>query len=230
MATSRPPEPRDLPWPGQPVPTPPPVTPQAALEAAQARIAASADARGEGWVALGRLVQPPTEELLAGLVDGSLARVLIEATTWLGEDRQMVAGPLSSLEVYTRRAQRGALDSELESLVEDREEIASGPLGPRGVEDLAGPMREMAVLCHQEAKAWASGDLDQGKALRAQQSELARERLVHDLPPVAKALVDEGIADLTRVIGRLLLAFLSAETGKDYQRAVLGDPRSRSRL
>lgn len=211
---------------------PEPRTPQEAMEQARARIAASADARGEGWDALARLVEPPTIEVVTALRDGTLAGVLREATTWLGEDTAMVAAPLMSLDVYVRSAERRTPEADLASLVEDRAEIDVGAGGlPSGaVAALALPMRELAVLCHHEARAWASGDMDLGKQLRAQQRVLADERLVPDLPPVAKVLVDEGLANLTRTVGRLLLAFLSAETGKDYQRAVLGDPRSRSRM
>ena len=210
---------------------PEPRTAADAMQQARTRIAASADARGEGWDALARLVEPPTAEVVAALRDGSIADVLRGATEWLGEDTGIVAGPLMSLDVYVRSAGRRTPEADLAALEDDRAAIdaGAGGLEPGAVAALARPMRELAVLCHHEARAWSDGDLDQGKDLRARQRELADERLVADLPPAAKALVEEGLANVTRTVGRLLLAFLSAETGKDYQRAVLGDPRSRSR-
>lgn len=215
-----------------PAELPEPSTAEEAMAQARAWIASSADKRGEGWNALALLAQEPNPEVVAELRDGTIAATLKEATTWLGADSPMVAGPLMAMEVYVRGAERRTPEKDLRALAEDREEItrvlrAAGAPAP---EELAAPMRRLAALCHQEARAWSRGEDETGKSLRAAQHELASEDLGPALPLVGKAFVDEGITNQTRTIGRLFLAYLSAETGRDYQRAVLGDTRGRSRL
>lgn len=218
-----------VPRPIDPAELPEPRTPQDAMEQARTRIAATADARGEGWAALATLMEEPTEEVVAALRDGTTAKVLTEATAWLGADSPMVGGPLMSLEVFVRGAHRRTAEKDMRSLTEDREAVAD-VVGKGAQAALAAPMRELAALCHHEARAWAAGDDARGKELRARQREVADADLSEKAPGVAKALVEEGAANLSRTIGRLVLGFLSAETGRDYQRAVLGDARGRSHL
>lgn len=212
-----------------PADLPEPRTPEEAMAAARTRIAATADARGEGWAALAALMDEPDAGVVDALRDGTTAGVLRDATAWLGEDSPMVGGPLMSLDVFVRGAHRRGADADLAALRADRAAVAD-VVGPHAQAELARPMRELAVLCHQEARAWADGEDERGKELRARQREVADAELSRDAPAVAGALVEEGVANLSRTVGRLVLGFLSAETGRDYQRAVLGDARGRSRL
>lgn len=210
----------------QPLPDPIVRQPRSAEEAmakARQRIARTADARAGGWEALAALVSEPDEVLIDGLRDGTVALMLREATEWLGADSSMVLAPLMSLETHARGAGRRSHGDDLARLRQDHADLlADGP-------DLAGPMRELAGLCHREAQAWSRGDDEDGKALRARQRERVDSVLGQTLPPVATSLAQDGMASLTRSVGRMLLGFLSAETGRDYLRAALGDPRSRSR-
>ena len=195
----------------------------AAMAAVRARIARTADARAGGWEALATLVDVPDEIVVEGLRDGTLAAMLRDATEWLGPDASMVLAPLMSMETHARGSGRRSASDDLLSIRQDHDELLAG--GP----DLISPMRELAGLCHREAQAWSRGDDGAGKALRARQRERADQALAPVLPTVAKSLVEDGLANLTRSVGRMLLAYLSAETGRDYLRSTLADPRSRSR-
>lgn len=211
---------------------PQPNSPEEAMAQARVWISSSADKRGEGWNALALLADTLTQDVVDSLRDGTMAAVFKDATTWLGADSPMVAGPIMAMEVYARGSVRRDAAKDLRALTEDREEIAKvlREAGAKQSEDLAPTMRKLAALCHQEAQAWGSGDDATGKELRARQHEVAASELAEALPIVGKTFVEEGITNQTRTIGRLLLGYLSVETGRDYQRAVLGDTRGRSRL
>ena len=64
-------------------------------------------------------------------------------------------------------------------------------------------------------------------ARAARRRALVDEHLVPVLPELAERLVVFARSDVWRVLGRLLLAFSSIETARDYQRALLGEARSK---
>ena len=79
-------------------------------------------------------------------------------------------------------------------------------------------VREVARLCRGEAAARSEGDIDGGRELRARQYVVVGEYLAPVLPELGARLDREAESNVWRTVGRLLLAYLSAESGRDHQR------------
>lgn len=183
----------------------------------RAQVAQAARDRAGSWDAVAEVLAPPDEELVERLRSGELATVWRLGARWLGADAELFTRDLMSLDVYARGSRRRTAADDLAALRADHERLVA----PEG--DLAAPAREVAEMCRQEAAAWASGDMAGGRALRAEERRRIEDGLVPGLPNVGARLALEADARVSRTLGRLVLAVLSVESGKDYQRAVLED-------
>lgn len=187
-----------------------------------AKVSQTATDRAQAWDAVADVLSPPDVRLVERLRSGELVQVWRQGSSWLGDDTHMLTAELMSLDVYARGAARREASDDLADL-------RSGYLALVGESDEAvGELRDVAALCREEAQAWATGQVEAAKALRVAQQELITGRLVGELPELAGRLVRESEANVWRLLGRLTLAILSAETGRDFQRAVLGE-RTRRR-
>ncbi|MDM8083526.1 hypothetical protein QUV83_01935 [Cellulomonas cellasea] len=182
-----------------------------------AQVALVALQRAAAWDALADVLDEPTPELVERLRSGELVETWRTGVAWLGADATTVGSPLLSLDVFVRGAARRTAEDDLAMLMAEHPQL----VGP----DLPAVRRlhDVAELCRDESRAWAEGDLETGKALRAGQRVFLDEHLVDVLPEVGRRLVQDSRRELWRALGRLLLAFLSAESGRDYQRSVLGE-------
>lgn len=182
-----------------------------------AQVAFASRDRAQSWDAVADVLAVPDEALAERLRAGELTDAWRVGARWLGADAELFHADLLTMDVYSRGAARRDLAADLDALRRDHEAL----VGVHAA--LAAPAREVADLCRQEADAWAAGDFAGGKALRVRERDVIAERLEPVLPAVAGRLANDGSSGVVRTIGRLLLAVLSVESGKDYQRAVLGD-------
>lgn len=201
------------------VPLPPgaPLTPGVLPAGFLAKVSQTAADRAQAWAALADVLSPPDAELADRLRSGALVQVWRQGSDWLGADTHMLTAELMSLDVYARGAVRRDAADDLTDLRTGYDALVAPSA------HLVAGLREVAAGCRAEAQAWADGDVEQAKSLRAAQQELILDRLATDLPELAGRLVREADANVWRLLGRLTLAIMSAETGRDYQRAVLGD-------
>ncbi|PFG40661.1 hypothetical protein ATJ97_3193 [Georgenia soli] len=183
----------------------------------RAQVAQAARDRAGSWDAVAEVLARPDEGFVERLRAGEPATVWRLGARWLGADAELLTRDLMSLDVYARGSRRRAPADDLAALRADHDRLVA----PEG--DLTAPVREVAEMCRQEAAAWASGDMAGGRALRAEERRRIEERLVPGLPNVGARLALEAEARVSRTLGRLVLAVLSVESGKDYQRAVLRD-------
>lgn len=193
-----------------------------------AKVAQTATARAEAWEAVADVLSPPDAALVERLRSGALTAIWREGSHWLGDDTHMLTAELMSLDVYARGALRRDPATDLADLQAGHEAHVADQ------SSLVPAVRELADLCRAEGAAWADGLMDHAKALRASQQEFVENHLVTGasgtgLPDVAGRLVRGADANVWRLLGRLMLAILSAETGKDFQRAVLGEGGGRTR-
>ena len=196
-----------------------PSLPPAFLE----KVARTAADRAAGWEALADVLSPPDVALVERLRSGALVETWRQGSSWLGDDTHVQTAELMSLDVFARGAARRDPRDDLADLLAGFEALVA----PHA--DLVPPVRELAGLCRDEAAAWADGDPTRAKALRAGQQEFITECLVPGLPELAGRLAREAEANIWRLLGRLTLAILAADTGKDFQRAVLGEDLGRRR-
>lgn len=187
----------------------------------QARVARVAAERSRAWTAFADIIAGPDERNVALLRSGELTAAWRAGVTWIGADVEMFLGPLLSLDVYARGAHRRVLASDVAALALDHGVLVA----PHAAE--LTPLLEVARLCDLEAAAWTSGDVSLGRDLRARQHALVAAELVPVLPDLGHQLSTAAQAEIWRALGRLLVAFISIETGQDYQRAVLGAARAR---
>jgi hypothetical protein len=183
----------------------------------RAQVAQAARDRAGSWDAVAEVLTPPDEGFTERLRAGELATVWRLGARWLGADAELFTRDLMSLDVYARGSRRRGADDDLAALQADHERLVA----PEG--DLAAPAREIARTCREEAAAWTSGDMASGRALRAEERRRIEESLVPGLPNVGARLALDAEARVCRTLGRLVLAVLSVESGKDYLRAVLRD-------
>ena len=187
-----------------------------------AKVTQTALARARTWDVIADVVDEPGVALVTRLRSGDLVATLTASAAWLGEDTHMLTAELMSLEVYARSSSRRPLADDLEEFRTDHAAyVASAGLN--------APIRELAALCRQESGEWEAGDIEAGKTLRAGQRDFLDAHLVPELPELASALATSAAANVWRLLGRVILATLSAETGRDYQRAVLGEGLGRRR-
>lgn len=206
--------------PANPVPQPA-TEAQAAAGRFAARVAQVAAERAGAWSAFADALATPDEHTVARLRSGELTAAWRAGVSWVGADTEMFLGALMSLDAYARGAHRRTLAADTAALAADHAALIAPHLA-----ELV-PLREVARLCAEEATAWADGDLTRGRELRARQHALVVAELVPVLPELGETLNARARADVWRVVGRLLLAFASIETGQDYQRALLGEARAR---
>lgn len=186
-----------------------------------AQVALVALQRAAAWDALADVLDEPTPETAERLRSGELVETWRTGVAWLGADATTIGSPLLSLDVFVRGAARRTAQDDLATLTVDHRELV-GPDLPAVLR-----MREVAELCRDESRAWSEGDVEAGKTRRAGQRTFLDEHLVDVLPEIGRRLVQDSRRELWRAVGRLLLAFLSAESGRDYQRSVLGAPGRR---
>ena len=186
-----------------------------------AQVALVALQRAAAWDALADVLDEPSPEMVGRLRSGELVETWRTGVAWLGPDATTIGSPLLSLDVFVRGAARRTAHEDLAMLMAEHHALV-GPDLPAVLR-----MREVAELCRDESRAWAEGDLDAGKARRAGQRAFLDEHLVEVLPEVGRRLVQDSRREVWRSVGRLLLAFLSAESGRDYQRSVLGEASRR---
>lgn len=187
-----------------------------------AKVSQTAADRARAWDAVADVLSPPDAALVERLRSGELVQVWRQGSSWLGDDTHMLTAELMSLDVYARGAARRESSDDLADLRNGYLALVAG------CAHVMGGLRGVAALCRDEAQAWSTGQPEQAKALRVAQQELITDRLAGELPELAGRLVRESEANVWRLLGRLTLAILSAETGRDFQRAVLGE-RSRRR-
>jgi hypothetical protein len=183
----------------------------------RAQVAQAARDRAGSWDAVAEVLAAPDAAFVERLRTGELATVWRLGARWLGADAELFTRDLMSLDVYARGSRRRSPADDLAALREDHERFVAGE------GDLVTPVRRVADACRQEADAWAVGDMAGGRGLRAQERTLIDDALVPALPNVGGRLAQEAGARVSRTLGRLVLAVLSVESGKDYQRAVLED-------
>ncbi|MCK6212668.1 hypothetical protein KZX45_19190 [Georgenia sp. EYE_87] len=183
----------------------------------RAQVAQAARDRAGSWDAVADVLAAPGPELVERLRAGELATVWRLGARWLGADAELFTRDLMSLDVYARGSRRRSADDDLAALRadHDRSVAAEG--------DLVSPVRRVADLCREEADAWAAGDMAAGRAVRARERTLIEDTLVPGLPNAGGRLAQEAEARVSSTLGRLVLAVLSVESGRDYLRAVLGD-------
>ena len=207
------------------MPPAPPAVPlpdsDAAPGAFAARVAQVAAERSGAWTAFADILATPDAATATRLRSGELTALWRAGVSWIGTDVEMFTGALMSLDVYARGAQRRSLDSDLAALALDHTVLVAS----HSTE--LHHLREVAQACDREAAAWTAGDVSLGRELRAHQHALVVSALVPVLPELGETLSASARAHVWRALGRLLLAFVSIETGQDYQRALLGAARAR---
>lgn len=182
-----------------------------------AQVALASRDRAASWDAVADVLAPPDARLAGRLRAGELTDAWRAGARWLGADAELFHGDLLKMDVYARGAGRRSPEADLAALAADHEALVGADTA------VVAHVRDVAALCREEADAWAAGDFPRGKALRVQERDLIGEHLEPLLPAVGGRLAAEGSSGVVRTIGRLVLAVLSVESGKDYQRAVLGD-------
>ncbi|RYV49356.1 hypothetical protein [Pengzhenrongella frigida] len=202
-------------------PTPPPSLSAGAPAAFFDQVARVAGERAGAWEAFTAVLATPDRQTVARLRTGELAGAWRAGVRWLGADTEMFTAALMSLDVHARGARRRGADADLLALEVDHAALVAPHL------PVLAHLPDVVALCRDEAAAWSAGDLVLGKDLRARQHAIVDEALVPTLPNLGEQLAGSAQADIWRVIGRLLLGFVSIETGRDYQRAVLGETRAR---
>lgn len=183
----------------------------------RAQVAQAARDRAGSWDAVADVLAVPGAELVERLRAGELATLWRLGARWLGADAELFTRDLMSLDVYARGSRRRSVEDDLAALRADHDRLVAGE------GDLVTPVRRVAEACREEADAWASGDMAAGRALRATERTLIEDSLVPGLADVGGRLAQEAEARVWRTLGRVVLAVLSVESGRDYQRAVLGD-------
>ncbi|PFG34399.1 hypothetical protein [Sanguibacter antarcticus] len=187
-----------------------------------AKVVQTAGDRAASWDAVADVLSPPDAALVERLRSGALTEVWRQGSSWLGDDVHVLTADLMSLDVYSRAASRRDPADDLADLLADHESLVARDAG------VVAPVRDLAALCREEAIAWAQGDPVHAKSLRVAQHDLVSSRLVPALPELGGRLVRDARANVWRVLGRLVLAILSADTGKDFRRAVLGAAADRA--
>lgn len=182
----------------------------------QREMARIADARGTAWSLCHDLLGAPDEAVASRLREGEAAEELALVTAWLGEESGRFLPVQMALETYARRARRRTLEEDLAELTEGFRLAA--------LRDLAWRSRlaEVAGQCETEARAWWAGDHESAKALRVAERDLVEEHLSPVVPEWAAEVDTSASPMIYRTVARLLVAHLSFETGRDFDRRVYG--------
>lgn len=183
------------------------------------KVAATAQGRAKGWAHIHRVLDAPDSALIEDLRSGALAEVWTDSAAWLGDDKHMLTAELMSLGVFARGAGRRSAEDDLESFQTDYNAV----VGDQSA--LIVALTDLVEQCQAEAAAWEARDLSLGKELRAQQSVFIDENISPALTDLCVRIVEKAQLNIWKVLARLMLAYLSADTGKDFQRAALGSRR-----
>lgn len=183
------------------------------------KVAATAQGRANGWAHIHRVLDTPDSALIEDLRSGALVEVWTDSAAWLGEDKHMLTAELMSLGVFARGAGRRSAQDDLDSFQADYNAVVGDQ------SELIAALTDLVEQCHAEAAAWEVHDLSLGKELRAQQSVFIDENISPALTDLCVGIVEKAQLNIWKVLARLILAYLSADTGKDFQRAALGSRR-----
>lgn len=179
--------------------------------------------RAGAWQALAEVLDRPTPQVVDRLRSGALVELWRAGSRWLGDDSQMFTGALMSLDVYARGAARRDAAEDLRSYREEHAtHIGDGT-------DLSRRVTDLAATCREEADRWRAGDFGAGRDSRAQQHKTLEGGLAEELLAIGADAGRHASTHLWRTLGKVILALVTVETGRDYQRAVLGDSRARRR-
>lgn len=183
------------------------------------KVAATAQGRAKGWAHIHKVLDTPDEALIDDLRSGTLAEVWTDSAAWLGEDKHMLTSELMSLGVFSRGAGRRSAQQDFEAFQADYNAVVGDQ------SKLIVALADLVGQCQAEAAAWESRDLSLGKELRAQQSVFIDQNISPALTDLCVGIVENAKLNIWKVLARLILAYLSADTGKDFQRAALGSRR-----
>ncbi|GAA1644009.1 hypothetical protein [Georgenia ruanii] len=186
------------------------------------QVAQAARDRAGAWDAVADVLEGG-ERAAARLRDGSAAAAWRASSRWLGDDAELFVADLYNLDVYERGAARRSPEDDVAALGADHAALVAPDAA------VVARVREVAAACRDEAEAWAGGDTATGKSLRLREQELIEGHLVPVLPDLGGRLAREAGMGVWRALGRLVLAVLSVESGRDFQRAVLGEDLGRHR-
>ena len=186
------------------------------------QVAQAARDRAGAWDAVADVLEGG-EHAAERLRDGSVAAAWRASSRWLGDDAELFVADLYNLDVYARGAARRSLEDDVAALGADHAALVAPDAA------VVTHIREVAEACRAEAEAWAAGDTATGKSLRLREQELIESHLVPVLPDLGGRLARSAATGVWRALGRLVLAVLSVESGRDYQRAVLGEDLGRHR-
>lgn len=182
----------------------------------QRDLARIADARSTAWALCHDLLAPPDTELADRLRKGEAAEELTLVTAWLGDEAARFLPVQMALDTYARRARRRSVEEDLAELQRgyDVPTLRDLPWRPR--------LAEVAEQCDREAKAWWSGDHESAKQLRVAERDLVEEHLSPVVPAWAAEVDTSASPMIYRTVARTLVAHLSFETGRDFDRVVYG--------
>ena len=204
------------------------------------KVAETALGRARGWHAIAWALEEPDLEFAEDLRSGKLGELWTEAAAWLGDDRHMLTSELMSLGVFARGAARREADDDLAQLhadwavaIGDDNADAADAADAADVDVAVVASRAALIesihclvrLCEREAAAWQGRDLSAGKELRASQDTFISANIAEQLTGTCVRILEAATLNIWRVLARLMLAYLSADTGRDYQRAAVGPKR-----
>lgn len=199
--------------------------PDDALILARGRIAEAIHARAEGWETVARLLAAPDLALVGDLRNGQVAGALHRSVAGHSDEASALERSMPALTTYAAVARRNPAERDLRDLREDHEDVLLGDFGADRLEELRSGLAAMAQLCRREAAAWEAGDMADAKELLVTQ----HVRLLDEVTPLlvegAGALARDGLAPLSRTLGKLALGFCSAQTGADHVRAAMAHSR-----
>lgn len=170
---------------------------------------------------------PPTSETVVGLCEGATHAAVVHATAWLTSDLDRFDPDLALLDTYGRGACPRPVEDVLDELTTEHVRLFAEK-GGLLVDELAVPPGELvaqlaavSALVLREQQAWASGDFEQAKHLRASQQEFLLAHPARFVPTLCARLVAATRLDFYRAWAGLLRSYLSIEAGVDYGRTVL---------
>ncbi len=183
--------------------------------AAHAGIAEIARSRSAVWRLVSESLAPPIPEFTERLRQGAWQEELRSALAWLGDAADPIQRAVSVLDVLARRSERRSFDDERAALV-------SAWVSPvADVVVFSGAFTQLADLCEQESAAWFEGDLEQAKAHRRAEFTLVEEKVVPTLPEWYVVVDEQGTTPTYLALARIAVGWLSVESGRDFDRALL---------
>lgn len=194
---------------------PGPTGPEGTREGFTAQVAQVARDRAEAWAGLAEVLGEPTDAVVERLRSGALVDLWRTGSAWHGEDSRVFTGSLMSLDVYVRGATRRDPVADARSYREEHARFVTEPGA------LAARVEELARCCREEAQVWGAGDLAAGREARAAQHAILAGGLAEELIAVGSAAADRAETHLWRTLGKIVVALVTVESGRDYQ-AVLG--------